>query len=80
MSSYSEIWDRIDKCLTAFDEIIAEIGEEMCPAKDEYDRDVFETKLVIQQDDFEKFQKTYDELEGLNIEIKNDIIKMNNGK
>lgn len=80
MSSYSEIWDRIDKCLTAFDEIIAEIGEEMYPAKDEYDRDVFETKLVIQQDDFEKFQKTYDELEDLNIEIMNDIIDMNDGK
>ena len=80
MSSYSEIWDRIDKCLTAFDEIIAEIGEEMYPAKDEYDRDVFETKLVIQQDDFEKFQRTYDELEDLNVEIMNDIIEMNNGK
>lgn len=80
MSSYSEIWDRIDKCLTAFDEIIAEIGEEMYPTKDEYDRDVFETKLVIQQDDFEKLQKTYDELEDLNIEIMNDIIEMNNGK
>lgn len=80
MSSYSEIRDRIDKCLTAFDEIIAEIGEEMYPAKDEYDRDVFETKLVIQQDDFEKFQKTYDELESLNIEIMNNIIEMNNGK
>ena len=80
MSSYSEIWDRIDKCLTAFDEIIAEIGEEMYPAKDEYDRDVFETKLVIQQDDFEKLQRTYDELEYLNVEIMNDIIEMNDGK
>lgn len=80
MSSYSEIWGRIDKCLTAFDEIIAEIGEEMYPAKDEYDGDVFETKLVIQQDDFEKLQKTYDELEDLNIEIMNDIIEMNDGK
>lgn len=80
MSSYLEIWDRIDKCLTAFDEIIAGIGEEMHPAKDEYDRDVFETKLVIQQDDFENLQKTYDELEGLNIEIRNDIIEMNDGK
>lgn len=80
MSSFQEIWDRIDKCLTAFDEVIAEIGEEMYPAKDEYDRDVFETKLVIQQDDFEKLQKTYDELEYLNVEIMNDIIEMNNGK
>ena len=80
MSSYSEIWDRIDKCLTAFDEIIAEIGEEMYPAKDEYDRDVFETKLVIQQDDFEKLQRTSDELEDLNVEIMNEIIEMNDGK
>ena len=80
MSSYSEIWDRIDKCLTAFDEIIAEIGEEMYPTKDEYDRDVFETKLVIQQDDFEKLQRTYDELEDLNVEIMNDIIEINIGK
>ena len=52
----------------------------MYPAKDEYDRDVFETKLVIQQDDFEKLQRTYDELEDLNVEIMNDIIEMNNGK
>ena len=80
MSSFQEIWDRIDKCLTAFDEIIAEIGEEMYPAKDEYDRDVFETKLVIQQDDFEKLQRPYDELANLNIEIMNDIIEMNDGK
>lgn len=80
MSSFQEIWDRIDKCLTAFDEVIAGIGEEMYPAKDEYDRDVFETKLVIQQDDFEKLQKTYDELEDLNIEIMNDIIEINDGK
>ena len=80
MSSYQEIWDRIDKCLTAFDEIIAEIGEEMYPAKDEYDRDVFETKLVIPQNDFEKFQRTFDELEDLNTEIMNDIIEMNDGK
>ena len=80
MSSYSEIWERIDKCLTKFDEIIADIGEEMLPAKNEYDEDVFETKLVIQQDDFEKLQKVYDELEDLNIEIMNDIIRMNDGK
>lgn len=80
MSSFQEIWDRIDKCLTAFDEVIAEIGEEMNPAIDEYDRDVFETKLVIQQDDFEKLQRIYDELEDLNIEIMNDIIEMNDGK
>lgn len=80
MSSFQEIWDRIDKCLTVFDEVIAEIGEEMYPAKDEYDRDVFETKLVIQQDDFEKLQRTYDKLEDLNIEIMNNIIEMNDGK
>lgn len=80
MVSYSEIWDRIDKCLTVFDEIIAEIGEETVPAKDEYDRDVFDTKLVIQQDDFKKLQKTYDKLEDLNIEIMNDIIEMNDAK
>ena len=80
MSSFQEIWDRIDKCLTAFDEIIAEIGEEKYPTKDEYDRDVFETKLVIQQDDFEKLQRTYDELEDLNVEIMNDIIEINDGK
>lgn len=80
MSSFQEIWDRIDKCLTAFDEVIAEIGEEMYPAKDEYDRDVLETKLVIQQDDFKKLQRTYDKLEDLNIEIMNDIIEMNDGK
>lgn len=80
MSSYSEIWERIDKCLTKFDEIVADIGEEMLPAKNEYDEDVFETKLVIQQDDFEKLQKVYDELEDLNIEIMNDIIRMNDGK
>lgn len=80
MSSYSEIWERIDKCLTKFDEIIASIGEEMLPAKNEYDEDVFETKLVVQQDDFEKLQKVYDELEDLNIEIMNDIIRMNDGK
>ena len=80
MSSYQEIWDRIDKCLTAFDEIIAEIGEETSPVKDEYDRDVFETKLVIQQDDFEKLQKTYDELEDLNIDIMTDILEMHDGK
>ena len=80
MSSFQEIWDRIDKCLTAFDEVIAEISEEMYPAKDEYDRDVFETKLVILQDDFEKLQRTYDELEDLNVEIMNDIIEMNDGK
>lgn len=80
MSSYSEIWDRIDKCLTKFDEIVASIGEEMLPAKNEYDEDVFETKLVVQQDDFEKLQRVYDELEDLNIEIMNDIIRMNDGK
>ena len=80
MSSYSEVWERIDKCLTKFDEIIADIGEEMLPAKNEYDEDVLETKLVIQQDDFEKLQKIYDELEDLNIEIMNDIIRMNDGK
>lgn len=80
MSSFQEIWDRIDKCLTAFDEVIAEISEEMYPAKDEYDRDVFETKLVIPQEDFEKLQRTYDELEDLNIEIMNDIIEINDGK
>lgn len=80
MSSFQEIWDRINKCLTAFDEVIAGIGEEMYPAKDEYDRDVFETKLVIPQEDFEKLQKTYDELENLNTEIMNDIIEINDGK
>lgn len=80
MSSYQEIWDRIDKCLTAFDEIIAEIGEEMYPEKDEYDRDVIETKLVIQQDDFEKLQRTYDELEDLNLDIMTDILEMHDGK
>ena len=80
MSSYSEIWERIDKCLTKFDEIVAGIDEEMLPAKNEYDEDVFETKLVVQQDDFEKLQRVYDELEDLNIEIMNDIIRMNDGK
>lgn len=80
MSSYSEIWERIDKCLTKFDEIVADIGEEMLPAKNEYDEDVFETKLVVQQDDFEKLQRVYDELEDLNVEIMNDIIRMNDGK
>lgn len=80
MSSYSEIWERIDKCLIKFDEIVAGIGVEMLPAKNEYDEDVFETKLVVQQDDFEKLQKVYDELENLNIEIMNDIIRMNDGK
>lgn len=80
MSSYSEIWERIDKCLTKFDEIVSGIGEEMLPAKNEYDEDVFETKLVVQQDDFEKLQRVYDELEDLNIEIMNDIIRMNDGK
>nr|DAQ09853.1 MAG TPA: hypothetical protein [Caudoviricetes sp.] len=80
MSSYSEIWERIDKCLTKFDEILADIGEEMLPAKNEYDEDVFETKLVIQQDDFERLQRVYDELEYLNIEIMNNIIRMNDGK
>lgn len=80
MSSYQEIWDRIDKCLTAFDEIIAEIGEEMIPAENEYNENVFETKLIIQQDDFEKLQKTYDELEDLNVDIMTDIIEMHDGK
>lgn len=80
MSSYSEIWERIDKCLTKFDEIVASIGGEMLPAKNEYDEDVFETKLVIQQDDFEKLQEVYDELEDLNIEIMNNIIRMNDEK
>lgn len=80
MSSYQEIWDRIDKCLTAFDEIIAEVGEEMVPAKNEYDKNVFETKLIIQQDDFEKLQRTYDELEDLNVDIMADIIEMHDGK
>ena len=80
MSSYSEIWERIDKCLTKFDEIVAGIGEEKKKKKNEYDEDVFETKLVVQQDDFEKLQKVYDELEDLNIEIMNDIIRMNDGK
>lgn len=80
MSSYSEVWERIDKCLIEFDEIIAGIGEEMLPTKNEYDENVFETKLVIKQDDFEKLQKVYDELEDLNIEIMNDIIRMNDGK
>lgn len=80
MSSYSEIWNRIDKCLTAFDEVIAEIREEIHPAEDEYGRDVFETKLVIPHEDFEKLQRTYDKLEDLNIEIMNDIIEMNDGK
>ncbi len=80
MSSYQEIWDRIDKCLTAFDEIIAEIGEEMVPATNEYDENVFKTILTIQQDDFEKLQRTYDELEELNEDIMTDIIEMNDGK
>lgn len=80
MSSYQEIWDRIDKCLTAFDEIIAEIDEEMIPAKNEYDENVLEIKLTIQQDDFEKLQKTYDELEDLNVDIMTDIIEMHDEK
>ena len=80
MSNYQEIWDRIDKCLTAFDEIIAEIGEEMIPATNEYNENVFETKLTIQQDDFEKLQRTYDELEELNEEIMTDILDMYDGK
>ena len=80
MIRYSEIWVRIDECLTKLDEIVAGIGEEMLPAKNEYDEDVFETKLVIQQDDFKKLQKVYDELEDLNIEIMNDILRKNNGK
>lgn len=80
MSSYQEIWDRIDKCLTAFDEIIAEIGEEMVPTKNEYDENVFETKLTIQQEDFEKLQRTYDELEDLNVDIMTDILEMHDGK
>lgn len=80
MSSYSEIWNRIDECLTAFDEIIAEIGEELLPAKNEYDENIIETKLVIQQDNFEKLQRTYDKLEDLNIEIMKDAIRMNDEK
>lgn len=80
MSSYQEIWDRIDKCLTTFDEIIAEIGEEMVPATNEYDENVFETKLIIQQEDFEKLQRTYDELEDLNIDIMTDILEMHDEK
>lgn len=80
MSNYSEIWGTLDECLIMFDEIMAGIGEEMLPAKNEYDEDVFETKLVIQQDGFEKLQKVYDDLEDLNIEIMKDIIRMNNGK
>lgn len=74
MASYDEIWDRIDKCLTELDEVIASIGEEMYPAKDEYDRDVFDTKLVIQEDDFKKLQENYDKLEDLNSDIMCDII------
>ena len=80
MSSFQEIWDRIDKCLTAFDEVIAGISEEMDSAIDEYDRYVFVTKLIIQQDDFEKLKRTFDELEDLNTEIRNDIIEINDGK
>ena len=80
MSNYSEVWERTDECLIRLDEIIAGISEELLPAKNEYDEDVFETKLVIQQDDFEKLQKVYDELEDLNIEVMNDIIRMNDGK
>ena len=80
MSSYEEIWERTDECLIRLDEIIAGISEEMLPAKNEYDEDVIETKLVIQQDGFEKLQKVYDELENLNIEIMNNIIRMNDGK
>ena len=80
MSSHEEIWERTDECLIRLDEIIAGISEEMLPAKNEYDEDVIETKLVIQQDGFEKLQKVYDELENLNIEIMNDIIRMNDGK
>jgi chromosome condensin MukBEF complex kleisin-like MukF subunit len=74
MSSLQEIWDRIDKCLTAFDEVIAEIGEEIYPAKDEYGRDVFETKLVVLHETFEKFQQTYDKLEEVNEDIMTDIL------
>ena len=80
MSSYEEIWERTDECLIRLDEIIAGISEAMLPAKNEYDADVIETKLVIQQDGFEKLQKVYDELENLNIKIMNDIIRMNDGK
>lgn len=80
MSSFQEIWNRIDKCLTAFDEVIAEIREEIYPAEDEYGRDTFETKLIIPYEDFEKLQRTYDELEDLNTEIMNDIIEINDEK
>lgn len=76
MSSFQEIWDRIDECLTKFDEIIAGIGEEIHPAKDEYDRNVFETKLVIPHEEFEKLQQTYDKLEELNEDIMTDILDM----
>lgn len=76
MTSYAEIWDRIDKCLTALDEVIAAIGEEPIYTKDEYDRDVIDYKLFLEEDDLKKFQESYDELEDLNSDIMRDIIDM----
>lgn len=76
MTSYSEIWNRIDKCLTELDEVIASIGEEMYPNKNKSKEKVFDTRLVVQKADFKKLQDNYYNLEDLNSEIMCDIIDM----
>lgn len=74
-TNYQDIWYRLNKSLEKFDEIIAAIGEEMLPAKNEYDENVFETKLVIPDESFSSLQDTFTELEQINADIIETISK-----
>lgn len=73
-----DIWTRINKTLEQFDSIIAEIGEEMLPTTNEYDQNVFETKLVIPDESFYNLQDIFETLEKLNSEIMESIVDKNN--
>lgn len=73
-----DIWTRINKILEQFDSIIAEIGEEMLPATNEYDQNIFETKLVIPDESFYNLQDIFETLEKLNSEIMENIVDKNN--
>lgn len=74
-TNYQDIWYRLNKNLEKFDGIIAAIGEEMLPAKNEYDEDVFNTKLVIPDESFSSLQDIFTELEQVNADIIETISK-----
>lgn len=73
--NYQDIWNRLNKSLEKFDEVIAAIGEEVLPAKNEYDENVLETKLIIPDESFSALQDIFTELEQINSDIIKTITK-----